>query len=289
MAIVDQAKTVRITVVVENSVAFPFVPGTVPGMLGEHGLAVLIESDGCNILYDTGRGKTLIDNLDLAGIRPGAIDKVVISHGHLDHTGALLPFIQRNGKTEVYCHPDVFSERYGKRGSKLNNIGNPFSDEDLVKGGAKLILSDQPVALSPGIVLSGSVPVIHRWELDQNSFYKKKNEALILDDFVDDQSLFIRLPTGLVVVAGCSHAGIINILEWGLTLFGNVKLLALIGGLHLSGASPERMDRTLAHLERLGVEKLLVGHCTGFEAACRLWQEFGNRVALLNVGRQIVF
>lgn len=285
----DRAKSVKITVLVENSVSFPFLPGNIPGMLGEHGLALLIDSGEDKVLYDTGRGRTLNGNLELAGVRPGDAGKVVISHGHRDHTGALLSFIRRNGKTEVHCHPGNFMERYGKNGPRMNDIGNPFNGDELEEAGARLVFSDQPVAVGPGIVISGYIPRIHKWELNQGNFFKKDGETFIPDDFADEQAVFIRTAAGLVVVTGCGHAGIINTLEHAVNLFGNVKILAVVGGLHLSGVSPERIGLTLEHLGRFDPGRLLVGHCTGFEPTCRLWQEFGDRVAPLNVGKQIEF
>jgi len=121
---------------VENSVAFPFKSGNLQGMLGEHGLAILIDNGKERILYDTGRGSTLMSNIEQSGYSVKEIDKVVISHGHKDHTGGLLPFIQKKGRTNVYCHPSIFDSKYGKKGSHMNYIGIPFSVHELEKNGA---------------------------------------------------------------------------------------------------------------------------------------------------------
>ncbi len=284
-----QGNKIQLTVLVENSVAFPFLPGNLQGLLGEHGLAVLIDNGREQILYDTGRGRTLLGNIEQSGHRAENIEKVVISHGHRDHTGALLPLLQSRGKTEVFCHPGIFDEKYGKNGSRMNYIGVPFSVKELKEAGAVFKFNRKTLAVSERVALSGPIPRIHAWEQDEGSFFIRDGETLVRDGFEDEQALFIHSDSGLVIVTGCGHAGIINTIEHAVSCFGAKNILAVVGGLHLSGASAARLALTVEHLKRFEIDKFVVGHCTGFEAMCRLQREFKKKVMPLNAGAQLEF
>lgn len=280
---------IKLTVLVENSVAFPFLPGNLQGLLGEHGLAVLVDNGREQILYDTGRGRTLLDNIEQSGYKAENIGKIVVSHGHKDHTGALLPLLQKRGRTEVFCHPGVFDEKYGKTGSQMNYIGVPFSQRELEEAGAVFKFTRETLTVGEGVVLSGPIPRIHEWEQDAGSFFIKDGQTFVRDGFEDEQAVFIRSESGLVIITGCGHAGIINTIEHAVSFFGAQKILAIVGGLHLSGASAARLTQTASHLKRFEVEKLVVGHCTGFEAMCCLQREFKEKVVPLNAGKQLEF
>lgn len=282
------AASIKVTVLVENSVAFPFLPGNLQGMLGEHGLAVLIDNGEERILFDTGRGRTLLGNLEKSGISPEKIDKVAISHGHLDHSGSLLPFLQtRARKTAVCCDPDIFNEKYGQNGSNMNYIGIPFSPDELEKAGAVFKYTKETQVLADGVFLSGRIPRVHQWEQDEGKFFVKKGGSFVADNFEDDQALYLNSRAGLLIITGCGHAGIINTVEHALKFFGTDEVLAVVGGLHLSGAPPERVRQTIRRLKEIQVERLFLGHCTGFEAMCQMRAEFGERIEPLNAGKQI--
>lgn len=278
---------IKITVLVENSVAFPFLPGNLQGMLGEHGLSVLIDNGEEKILYDTGRGRTLIGNLEQSGNSPDNINKVAISHGHLDHTGSLMSFLQTRRRTTVYCDPDIFDDKYSKKGSIMNCIGIPYSSDNLEKAGAQFNFTKKIQVMGEGIFLSGRIPRVHKWEQDGGNFFIKKGRSFVPDNIEDDQAVYLNSRAGLVIITGCGHAGIINTVEHALNFFGTDKVLAVIGGLHLSGAPPERVRLTIRRLTEFQVEKFILGHCTGFEAMCQMRAEFGERIEPLNAGKQI--
>lgn len=280
---------IRLTVLVENSVAFPFLSGNLQGLLGEHGLAVLVDNGREQILYDTGRGRTLLGNIEQSGYRTDQIGKIVISHGHRDHTGALLPLLQKRGKTEIFCHPGIFDKKYGKTGSRMNYIGVPFTLKELEEAGGVFHYAREPLALGEGIVLSGPIPRIHEWEQSDGSFFIEDGDRFVRDGFEDEQAVFIRSESGLVIITGCGHAGIINTVEHALSLLGTRKILAIVGGLHLAGVPAARLKLTIAHLKRFEIDQFVVGHCTGFEAMCCLQREFMGKVVPLSAGKQLDF
>ncbi len=284
----SEAGKIQLTVLVENSVAFPFAPDSVPGVLGEHGLAVLIDNGEEQVLYDTGRGRTLVGNLAQCGFNIENINKVVISHGHLDHTGSLKSFLQeRKKKTEVYCHEGIFKDRYGKRDEKYNRIGIPFTRSDLVEAGAIFRPVSAVQEVGRGILVSGPIPRAHRWEENRGNFFVRDGEQFVPDDFEDDMAVFIDVGAAPAVLTGCGHAGVINTLEYALKIFGSKRIPALIGGLHMEGVPPDRAGLTIRHLGNFVIDRLIVGHCTGFGFMCSLRQEFGDKVTPLTAGRQI--
>ena len=129
----------RRTVVCENSA------GPVPGILGEHGLSVLIEQDSTTLLFDTGQGKSILNNLECLQKGPGSISAIVLSHGHYDHTEGLKQVLQRCGSVDVFCHPGVFSERFGaiKTDGRVTyrSAGLPFARLDLESLGARFVFN----------------------------------------------------------------------------------------------------------------------------------------------------
>ncbi len=283
---------INIKVLACNNVAFPFVPGNISDVLGEHGLAFLLDNGEEKILYDTGKGRTLLTNLEQWEINPEEIDKVIISHGHLDHTGGLLSLVKsRTAPTRIFCSPKIFEHKNMKDKSTQNfeYIGSPFSREELESEGAKFQFVENFTPVGKNIWLSGEIPRRHSWERDVDNFYKREGENnYVKEDLEDDQSVVIDTDAGLVILAGCGHAGIINILSHVCGKMGEKKL-HIIGGLHLAGVSESRLEATINRLKEYPLANLITGHCTGFEATCRLRGELGEKLKPLGVGEQYNF
>jgi 7,8-dihydropterin-6-yl-methyl-4-(beta-D-ribofuranosyl)aminobenzene 5'-phosphate synthase len=123
-------------------------------------------------------------------------------------------------------------------------------------------------------------------EIDSGLFDKKSGEMLP-DELNDDLALVADTEYGLVVILGCAHHGIINTLRHAQKLTGKELIYAAIGGTHLLNASVERLKKTAAELQEIGVQYLGVSHCTGFEASAYLAREFGERFFLNNAGTQL--
>ena len=143
----------RITILCENTV------GPISGTLGEHGFAALIEGDGPTLLFDTGMGETLLHNALRMNKNLRLVDRVILSHGHYDHTGGLLPLLRNCGKKAVLAHPAVFSERYRvKDTGESMPIGIPYNESYLRGMGARFDLDDRFRQVAPDIFLTGEVP-----------------------------------------------------------------------------------------------------------------------------------
>lgn len=257
--------TFRITILCENTV------GPISGTLGEHGFAALIEPSGTGpLLFDTGQGMTLLHNAhrmkkNLAGIR-----NVVISHGHHDHAGGLLPLLQKFGPMRILGHPGIFSPRFRvKDNGEYLSIGIPQSQNLLEEAGAIFDLSPYFREIAPGIFLSGEVPRSVPFETgDKGLFYDCAGRQP--DSTPDDQSLILETGKGLVLVLGCCHAGILNTIEHVTRTMGRHDIYALIGGTHLGFYDKEQINDTIAVLKKSGIRKLAASHCTGFAASVQL-------------------
>jgi 7,8-dihydropterin-6-yl-methyl-4-(beta-D-ribofuranosyl)aminobenzene 5'-phosphate synthase len=256
------------------------------GLLGEWGLSFLVESDEAKVLFDTGQSFSTVHNAELLDVDLSQVDKIVLSHGHFDHTGGLLLVLGKMGKEiEVIAHPDIWQAKYAAReGEEPRYIGIPFSRPELENLGARFKLTTEPVAISNSIMTSGEVPMVTDYEDIEPFLVVKNNGNFEPDIFRDDQALFIKTPAGLVVILGCAHRGIINTLYHAQKLSGVKQIDTVVGGSHLVNASEERIWQTIAALKELGVKRLGVCHCTGMAASAIMSQEFGERFFFNNAG-----
>ncbi|MDD5311945.1 MAG: MBL fold metallo-hydrolase [Dehalococcoidia bacterium] len=258
------------------------------GFLGEWGLSMLVEADGKKILVDTGMGTSATHNADILGIDLAEIDCIVLSHGHIDHTGGLGHVLKRRKETEIIGHPDIWISRYARRSpANVQFIGMPFTQEELEASGARFKFSREPVAITNHIITSGEIEMLTDYETIDDNLLIKESGTFQPDRLADDLSLIINAEYGLVVILGCGHRGLVNTIGQAQKLTGNKRVYAVIGGAHLKYASEERIEKTIADLKKIGVHKLGASHCTGFAASARLAQEFPESFFLNNAGTRL--
>jgi 7,8-dihydropterin-6-yl-methyl-4-(beta-D-ribofuranosyl)aminobenzene 5'-phosphate synthase len=258
------------------------------GFLAESGLSMLIEADGLKVLFDTGASISAVHNAQLMGIDLSAIDRIVLSHGHYDHTGGLREVLMRAGHKEVIAHPAVWQVKCERREGALRRyIGIPFVREGLEVMGASFKLSAEPVKLSARVMTTGEIPVVTDYEVIDTSLVVKEGEEIRQDSLNDDLAMVIDADFGLVVILGCAHRGIINTLKQAQKITGKELIYAAIGGTHLLHASEERLEKTAAALMEMGVQYLGVSHCTGFVSSAYLLRQFGDRFFLNNAGTRL--
>jgi len=272
--------TIRLTILCENSVAKPF------GLLGEHGFACYLETPQGNYLFDTGQGQTLIPNARHLGKDLRSIEALLISHGHHDHTGALPQVLEGCNGVDVYGHPDIFTARYWEIEGQRRYLGIPYQREYLESLGARFRLSRELAEIGPGVYLTGEIP--RRNALEKGDCRQlavtPAGEILQPDPVTDDLSMVVATPKGLILVLGCAHAGLINIIEYVTEKFAGMPIHAVVGGTHLGFAGEEQFEETLTVLDRLQIEKVGVSHCTGLPKAAQLSARLGERFFFGNVG-----
>jgi len=257
------------------------------GLLAEWGLSILVEVDNLRILLDAGQGTSTVHNALAMGIDLSTIDKIVLSHGHADHTAGLRGLLGAMGKqVEVVAHPDVWAPKYVQRPGEeaYSYVGIPFEREELEELGACFALAKEPVWITNHIVTTGEIPMLTDYEQIDANLYVEGESGFSPDRVMDDRALVVKTDLGLVVVAGCAHRGIINTLLHARELTGVEFINTVVGGMHLFRAQEEQIELTVAELKQMGIQRLAVSHCTGFRASVRLAQEFGDIFSLNNAG-----
>ena len=255
---------------------------------GEHGLAFLIEVGGRRVLFDTGAsGQVLMHNLLELNILPSGINALALSHAHYDHTGGLGVFLELRSGLPLYAHPDLLRERFSRRGAEPKPVGPRLTEPDLRRL-SDLRLSAAPQEILPGVWTTGEI--VDRPEPEGRSPHHCVREAngWAPDPYRDDMALVLDSPSGLVLVCGCCHAGLLNTLAHVQRTFGRDPA-AILGGAHLGNADQAHLRRLIEVLRPLGPPALFLNHCTGQAAYVALAQAFGDRVAPCPAGTLLEF
>ncbi|MBI2563857.1 MAG: MBL fold metallo-hydrolase, partial [candidate division NC10 bacterium] len=226
-----------LTVITENT-----VPAKAGGLYAEHGFALFLDRPEAKILFDPGpAGIATLNNAPRLGIDLRAADGMVLSHGHMDHTGALPGVLRVMAKrVPIYAHPDVFTDRYAKLGERMIYVGLPFKREALAGMGAAFDLSTEFREIAPGIYLSGEIARRRPFETGDAELFVKENGELRRDPLKDDQSLAVETAEGLVLILGCCHSGLINTIDHFQARLPGKPIHTVIGGTHLEFAPAEQ-------------------------------------------------
>jgi 7,8-dihydropterin-6-yl-methyl-4-(beta-D-ribofuranosyl)aminobenzene 5'-phosphate synthase len=260
-----------VTVLVDNEAG--------PGLAAEHGFSAWIEAAGRRILFDTGQGSAFAHNAERLGVDIGAADDLALSHGHYDHAGGLALALERARAVRVRFHPAATVDRYAIRAGTPKPIGMPEAASAALRGlpEERRCPVTAALELAPGIGLTGPIPRRTAYEDTGGPFFLDQ-AGLEPDPIEDDLALWIATGRGLVIVAGCCHAGLANTLHAALRASGASRVRAVIGGFHLLEASAERIERTARELGALAPDRVVACHCTGERAFRRLAAEPGLRV-----------
>jgi len=276
-------QNLRIITLVENS-------ATRAGLLAEHGLAYWIEADGTRILFDTGQGEALLPNARQLGIDPISADLLVLSHGHFDHAGALDQVLPPSWQGPIYLHPDALEPKYACRPpAPPRDIGIPPEPRQaLLARRQDMVWTASTVELVPGVHVTGEVPRQNDQEDTGGPFFLDE-AGTCPDPLKDDQALFVDTSQGTVVISGCAHSGIVNILDHVAEQTGAHPIHAVLGGTHLVSADSSRLAFTVEAFRRHKVDRLVAVHCTGRQASHYLWSHLGDRCADGNAGTIFTF
>jgi 7,8-dihydropterin-6-yl-methyl-4-(beta-D-ribofuranosyl)aminobenzene 5'-phosphate synthase len=243
--------------------------------IGEWGFAALVEVDGYQLLFDTGgRPETVLHNAAEMGIDLSTVTDVVLSHHHGDHVAGLLTLrraLQAKNPaalSRAHVASGIFQSRRTSKGSE----GNPilaWRAEYEARGG-HFVEHAGVIELAPGVWLTGPVPRQfneRNWPASRRLVTKN---GLVEDSLPEDQALVVRTERGLVLLTGCGHAGIGNLLAYAQALHRGVPVRAVLGGLHLLDADEAQLAWTAKRMHGAAVQYLLGAHCTGLEAVYRL-------------------
>ncbi len=296
----------KITIVCENRA------GAIPGLIGEHGFCALVEKNNERLLLDTGQGLGLIANAAALNISLDGIQKIVISHGHFDHTGGLAKLPRQNETIDIIAHPHIFNPKYVRResissaGDKNGNTsgdaktaGNPPDDSknyEFIGLGlsqkkietdlnARFKFNTQFVEISKGIFFSGEIPRRTDFELSDTRLLTRQGNDFLPDPLLDDSALLIETGSGPVILSGCAHSGIVNIMNHFSRKTGHTKFHAVIGGTHLGFLNSDvQLEKTMDAFQDYDLELIAVSHCTGNQAAAECYFRFRDRFSFANAG-----
>jgi len=268
-------------------------------LLAEHGFSCLLKvSSGSEehvVLIDTGISATcFFHNVDVLGVDLSKVESVVLSHGHLDHFGALVEFLNVAKKgIPLVLHPDAFLERALNTPDSGRLTDFPVLDKTALKEtGAVLREARDASMLASGLVLvSGEVERVTDFEKGFPWSEAKIDGQWVVDPFRDDQGVAVKLKgKGLVVIGGCSHAGIINTVKHAQKVTRTDKVHAVLGGFHLTGPIFEPIiEPTINEMKRIGPDFVIPMHCTGWKAINQFAQEMPEQFILNGVGATYVF
>lgn len=246
------------------------------GTLGEWGFAALVEADGQRILFDTGAHTDIVRrNAEALKVDLSTVREVVLSHSHEDHTGGFLALRRAiatktpTALARTHVGPGFFYPRAAAANAPMTNPTLPLKNDYEASGGA-FVVCEKPVQLFPGVWLTGPVPRKHPERNWSGSAWMETPTGRAEDNLPEDMALICDTPQGLVVLTGCGHAGVINIIEHARAIVRPARVQALIGGIHLFNASEETLKWTGDRLREFGVDHLIGAHCTGIETVYRL-------------------
>jgi len=261
------------------------------GAIGEHGFSIFIESEEGNYLFDTGGNSYVVHNLLLYRKNFSSIKKIILSHGHHDHTGGM-PFVLKliQKKIEVIAHPHIFLNRFRIKNKEKKYNGIPYTKSYLENLGARFTLNKEWLQITDNIFLTGEIPRKTLFEEGDFSQRFAVMEGKSLPDLImDDQSLVIITDEGLLVILGCCHSGLINTLSYIIEKTGIEKIYSVIGGTHLGFLSKKQTEKTIEALKDFQIKKICPCHCTGMEVSIKLYEEFRNNFILCGVGKVLEF
>jgi 7,8-dihydropterin-6-yl-methyl-4-(beta-D-ribofuranosyl)aminobenzene 5'-phosphate synthase len=264
-------------------------------VVAEHGLALLVKvhqgEESHSVLFDTGHTEIgLPHNLKELEIDISLIEAIVLSHGHMDHTGALYPILKGLSRSmTLVVHPGAFHfPRFLEwPDGRIDRFPNTLIREDLTNQGVKILESKVPVSLANGMILVTG-------EIERKTTFEKgfpiakmiRDGELVPDPISDDQSLVVYLKgRGLVVISGCAHSGIVNTVLYSRKITGIEPVYAILGGFHLTGPLFEPIiGVTIAALRELCPKVIVPMHCTGWKAINLFSEAFPAAFILNSVG-----
>ncbi len=243
--------------------------------LGEPAVSYYIEDGNDKILFDTGYSDVFIKNAQKMNIDLDKVNKLVISHGHDDHTGGLKSFFKEKRNIELISHPESFNYKEDATGLY---IGSPLSKEEL-KPICKLNLSKTPIKISEHITYLGEIPSSNNFEQRYTIGKSIIDGEKISDNIIEDSAIVYKCDKGLFIISGCSHSGICNIIEYAKKVCNDNKIYGVIGGFHLF-ENNDRLKNTIKYFKDNDIKLLYPCHCVSLEAKI----EIAKQIKIQEVG-----
>lgn len=260
--------------------------------IAEEGIAVLIQSESSpeeSILFDCGRRTpTILHNLEAFNVALSGIRTVILSHGHAGHIGAIAGLLPHLNHPRLIVHPSIFKCKAKSENGTLRPVNTMLRAADLSEC-CDLVLVRQTTQVHPNVWISGEVPIVNSdclGESDRQRYWVMKTDEYELDDFEEELSMFIDTSRGILVITGCGHRGIPNIIKAAQTALPHRPVLGVLGGFHLMERE-ETTPMVIDSLRQADVRHVLPCHCTGFSGRRDLSLAFPEAFGLVATGTQV--
>lgn len=282
---------ITITALMDNK------PSENKSLIHEHGLSLLVERDGFRVLFDCGAGEAVWYNAYRLGKDVSNIDAVVLSHSHYDHAAGYRDLIEQgDGGKILYTGPHFFEPKYAFDGVCYTDLSAGFdrkfiSDYHITHHECRTMTE-----IAGGIYLIGGFPRVHEFERIGDRFIRLLPEqmqhgtgaAFVKDDFSDEICMAIETAKGIIILVGCSHPGILNMVEWVHTQLKQ-PIFGVAGGTHMVEADCGRVEKTIACLKKMGLKLLGMSHCSGEQSEEIIRKDQEVMSCHLSVGDTIFF
>jgi len=274
----------KLTVLVDNNALIDRY------LLAEPAVSFLLEEDGKKVLFDVGYSDAFIRNATKLSVGLLDVDYVALSHSHLDHTWGLVPLVRMYTeamiegfsvtKAKLVTHPSTFISRQGEGIPELGSL----LTKDTLSRFFDVSLSNEPVWLTDQLVFLGEIERSNWFEAKDPIGTLTVNENSEPDFVQEDSALAYKSETGLVIITGCSHSGICNIVEQARKICDTEKVRDIIGGFHLLNPRQQQLQGTLDYLRKLKPEAVHASHCTDLASKIAL----SKVVSLKEVGSGLI-
>lgn len=262
-------------------------------LICEHGLSIYIEMKDKRILFDTGRSNKFIINADNLGINLEEIDAAILSHGHSDHGGGLMSFLNINHKAKVYAKKGVNQEYYFKTMLFRKNVS--INKKVFNKYLHRINYIDKFTEIIDNVYIITDIEKPYEIPKGNKYLFAREGEKVIRDKFQHELIMVIREENELIVFTGCSHNGMANMIETVRNRFPNLKIKAVIGGFHLVKmplikslcASQREINIIVKKIRDENIEKVYTCHCTGEKAFKKLENALGSDIVYIRTGTEI--
>jgi 7,8-dihydropterin-6-yl-methyl-4-(beta-D-ribofuranosyl)aminobenzene 5'-phosphate synthase len=275
----------KITILVDNHLS-----DTVPGMSSEHGLSIYIEDKSARYLLDTGASDLWAHNARLLGIPIENIDHLILSHGHIDHTGGLPAFISLNQRARIIASEKITEyQYYSHRHPEIVDLTPPENVINTYRSRFLFIREDYRLNDHIKLVFTKQRP----YPVPEGNRFLTVDKGAGEKPYTADDEIAMAIENNgaLTIISSCSHGGILNIIRSCVLSTGISRVTAFIGGLHLIDLEPEKRDDVKAIADTLKRNypdiDLYIGHCTGKTAYHELKKALGNQVHKLYCGRRL--
>ena len=250
----------KITTLIENT------KGDNMALKSEHGISFFIEKDGNKLLFDTGQTGIFMENAEDLKIDLSVLDFVIISHGHYDHSGGFKGLAEVAHNFKLIVGDGFFNKKYGFKNNTYKFLGNNFDEQFLSKKDIPYrFVTEDITEIVSGIYVITNFQRIHKDEVINPRFKLIENDKYVNDTFKDEVLIAIDTPEGLVVLLGCSHPGMKNMLDSVRKILGK-PIYAVFGGTHLVEASDGSFDISMEYMKNSEMKIIGVSHCTGQKA-----------------------